>query len=49
MPDSKLLEAFADARYGHYYRNIYVIIEQAHYHLGQIVLIKKMIWQTDVK
>jgi len=41
MPDEKLLENFADGKYGSYYRNIQGTIEHMHYHLGQIVLIKK--------
>ncbi len=43
MPDEKLLENFTDEKYGNYYRNIIGTIEHMHYHLGQIVLIKKMI------
>ena len=41
LPESKLWEDFADGKYGNYYRNIHGIIEHTHYHLGQIVLIKK--------
>jgi hypothetical protein len=47
MPESNLLELFSDKKYGTYYRNIHGVIEHIHYHLGQIVLIKKMILQTD--
>ena len=47
MPESKLWESFADNKYGNYYRNIHGIIEHIHYHLGQIVLIKKLLVQTD--
>lgn len=43
LPDSKLNEEFEDGKYGTYYRNIAGIIEHSHYHLGQIVLIKKII------
>ncbi len=43
MPESKLWEDFADNKYGNYYRNIHGIIEHIHYHLGQIVLIRKML------
>lgn len=43
LPDSKLWESFEDGKYGNYYRNIQGIIEHTHYHLGQIVLIKKLI------
>ena len=45
LPDSKLLEDFDDGKYGNYYRNIIGIIEHMHYHLGQIVLIKKILKQ----
>ena len=43
LPDEKLWEVFVDPKYGNYYRNIAGIIEHTHYHLGQIVLIKKII------
>jgi hypothetical protein len=45
LPESKLGENFADAKFGSYYRNIHGIIEHTHYHLGQIVLIKKILLQ----
>ena len=43
MPESQLWETFADEKYGNWYRNLAGIIEHNHYHLGQIVVIKKMI------
>lgn len=43
LPDSKLDEIFADAKYGNYYRNFFGVIEHTHYHLGQIVIIKKFL------
>lgn len=43
LPEARLLEIFQDARYGNYYRNLHGIIEHTHYHLGQIVLIKKLL------
>jgi hypothetical protein len=43
LPENKLWEDFSDNKYGNYYRNIHGIIEHTHYHLGQIVLIKKII------
>ncbi|MEO7175098.1 MAG: DinB family protein [Saprospiraceae bacterium] len=43
MPDDKLMEPFTDIKYGNYFRNMHGMIEHLHYHLGQIVLIKKMI------
>jgi hypothetical protein len=45
LPESKLWEDFFENKYGNYYRNIHGIIEHAHYHLGQIALIKKLISQ----
>ena len=43
LPESKLWEDFSDNKYGNYYRNLHGIIEHCHYHLGQIVLIKKIL------
>lgn len=43
LPDSKLLEDFVNPKYGNYYSNLHGIIEHIHYHLGQIVLLKKII------
>lgn len=45
LPESKLWEDFTDKKYGNYYNNIHGIIEHNHYHLGQIVLIKKILLQ----
>jgi hypothetical protein len=47
FPDEKLEEDFCDKKYGSYYRNFHGIIEHMHYHLGQIVLIKKIIFSND--
>lgn len=43
LPDEKLDENFTDEKYGNYYRNFSGLIEHTHYHLGQIVVMKKMI------
>ncbi len=43
LPESKLWETFVNEKYGNYYRNLTGIIEHCHYHLGQVVLIKKMV------
>lgn len=43
MPEQQLWEDFTDKKYGIYYRNLHGIIEHIHYHLGQIVLIKKLV------
>ena len=34
---------FTDPKYGNYFRNILGVIEHTHYHLGQIVMVKKII------
>jgi hypothetical protein len=47
VSESKLEETFADEKYGTYYRNLHGIIEHTHYHLGQIVLIKKILLQDS--
>lgn len=47
FPESKLGETFSDEKYGTYYRNLHGIIEHFHYHLGQIVLIKKILLQSQ--
>lgn len=43
MSDEKLNDIFVDKKYGTYSRNIDAMIEHSYYHLGQIVLIKKII------
>ncbi|MCF6133335.1 DUF1572 domain-containing protein [Flavobacterium wongokense] len=43
MPDGKLESVFVDAKYGSYRRNIDAMIEHSYYHLGQIVLLKKLL------
>lgn len=47
LPESKLWENFVDVKYGNYYRNLHGIIEHTHYHLGQIVIIKKVLLQIE--
>jgi hypothetical protein len=47
LPESKLWDDFSDKKYGNYYRNLNGIIEHIHYHLGQIILIKKIILQKN--
>ena len=43
LPEEQLNTPFVDEKYGTYYENIHGIIEHCHYHLGQIVIIKKLI------
>lgn len=45
MPEERLWEDFFDKKYGNYYRNLSAMIEHSYYHLGQIVVIKKMLVQ----
>jgi uncharacterized damage-inducible protein DinB len=47
LPENKLPDNFADPKYGTYYRNITGVVEHCHYHLGQIVLLKKMLTAND--
>ena len=46
LPADVMGAIFVDEKYGTYYRNIHGIIEHAHYHLGQITLIKKILSTT---
>jgi hypothetical protein len=43
LEDALLQAPFIDARYGSYMRNIDAMIEHSYYHLGQIVLLKKLV------
>ena len=43
MPDERLMEGFVDEKYGNYHRNIHAMIEHSYYHLGQIVILKKLV------
>lgn len=43
LSENTLHAHFGDPKYGTYYRNLLGVIEHTHYHLGQIVLIKKMV------
>ena len=43
MPEEKLNQVFMEEKYGTYQRNIDGMIEHCYYHLGQIVMIKKLI------
>lgn len=49
IPDEKLDEVFVDEKYGTYLRNMEGVIEHNYYHLGQIVIIKKMIDEEENK
>lgn len=43
LSEEELTGIFFDKKYGNVFSNIFGIIEHIHYHLGQIVLIKKII------
>jgi len=43
LPESLWSDVFVDAKYGTYQRNIDGLIEHCYYHLGQVVLIRKML------
>lgn len=47
LSDEQMSEDFTDKKYGSYFRNIHGIIEHTHYHLGQIVILKKLIRKND--
>jgi len=42
LPEEQLKTPFVDEKYGNYFSNIHGIIEHCHYHLGQIVILRKM-------
>jgi len=46
MPEDRLVKDFAGSKYGSYFRNILGIIEHNHYHLGQIVILRKIILEN---
>lgn len=43
LNDEDLERTFVDEKYGTYYRNLHGVIEHSHYHLGQIVILKKLV------
>lgn len=43
LSDEEVHGPFMDEQYGTFYRNLTGMIEHAYYHLGQIVLIKKLV------
>jgi uncharacterized damage-inducible protein DinB len=47
IAENKFGETFADEKYGTYYRNLHGIIEHTHYHMGQIVILKKVIQSEE--
>ena len=49
LDEAILWTTFGEEKYGNYYRNIQGFIEHSHYHLGQIVVIKKMLKYRESK
>ena len=47
LPDDRLHTNMADPKYGTWYRNLHGMIEHTHYHLGQIVILKKLLRAED--
>jgi hypothetical protein len=47
ISDNKLCEDFIEKEYGTYYRTLHGIIEHCHYHLGQIVILKKLLLELE--
>ena len=47
LPESQLWENISEEKYGNFFRNLHGIVEHTHYHLGQIVLIKKILLQKN--
>lgn len=43
LPEDRLHAPMADPKYGTWYRNLHGITEHTHYHLGQIVILKKLL------
>ncbi|MFN8251901.1 MAG: DUF1572 domain-containing protein [Ferruginibacter sp.] len=48
MTEEKLASVFVKENYGSYLRNIEAVIEHSYYHLGQIVLLKKIMTATNI-
>jgi uncharacterized damage-inducible protein DinB len=49
MDTKKLHQVFVEEKYGSYQRNIEAVIEHSYYHLGQVVLIRKIIASNNQK
>lgn len=48
MDEKKLDQAFIDKKYGTLQRNLEGVIEHSYYHLGQLVLIRKIIYKSVI-
>lgn len=47
MDDAIFDQVFIEERYGSYLRNIEAVLEHSYYHLGQIVILKKLVSQQN--
>jgi hypothetical protein len=47
LPEERFAEPFIDPRYGTVARNVEAVIEHSYYHLGQIVLLNKILRRLD--
>lgn len=47
LSDKQLNEGFVEEQYGNYFRNLLGMNEHSYYHLGQIVLLKKLIREQE--
>jgi len=47
LAEDKLWEDFTDKKYGNYHTNLLGILEHLHYHLGQIVIIRKLLSKKE--
>jgi uncharacterized damage-inducible protein DinB len=46
LPEERLGETFSEEKYGDLYRNLQGNVEHLHYHLGQILVLKKLVKAT---
>lgn len=49
MTDAQLWQNFRDGKDGNCYRHIQGVLEHNYYHMGQIVLLKKIVQQSSIK
>ena len=47
MTDEDLQKPMDTGKYGNWFKNLLIIQEHSNYHLGQILLIKKLVQKTD--
>ncbi|MFK7785226.1 MAG: DinB family protein [Crocinitomicaceae bacterium] len=47
LDDEILSTDFSDKKYGSYFRNVHGLIEHTHYHLGQIVILKRLVRKSN--